>query len=268
MIKNKIKKTGVKRTGKIAEYQRKGQAIIKRGINAGHKDTMLEVLGTLDATELVKSKRGLEKLKQDMKYVRQLPKIREENAKRDADFQNKRLVKEAEQLIAQQATEVINKYGEKVLQALNDSKKYGKLGAFKDMDELTSQKKSSSQAVEKMNKDLKDIINELERKSLKDCAEDMLVNDIKTFFNDYFKSIKLKYQDREKIDILIERFKNNLADYNDFVEYVTDLSWTDDYESEREKYYNPLGFVEEMRDRLDRMVELSKTGEYRKTLKK
>ena len=89
MIKNKIK-TGVKRTGKIAEYQRKGQAIIKRGINAGHKDTMLEVLGTLDATELVKSKRGLEKLKQDMKYVRQLPKIREENAKRDADFKNKK----------------------------------------------------------------------------------------------------------------------------------------------------------------------------------
>ena len=184
------------------------------------------------------------------------------------DFKNKKLVKEAEQLITQQATEVIDQYGEKVLQALNDSKKYGKLGAFKDMDELTSQKKSSSQAVEKMNKDLKDIINELERKSLKDCAEDMLVNDIKTFFNDYFKSIKLKYQDREKIDILIEKFKNNLADYNDFLEYVTDLSWTDDYESEREKYYNPLGFVEEMRDRLDRMVELSKTGEYRKTLKK
>ena len=95
-IKNNKTTKGVNKTNKLNSYRKSAQGIINRGLKSGHEQNMLKHLGTLDVNELVKSKKGLEKLKDKMKYIRQIPKIERDNKIYDAKVERNKLAREAQ----------------------------------------------------------------------------------------------------------------------------------------------------------------------------
>ena len=253
MLKDKIikkvkSKTTKTKTSKIDSYIKKGQAIIDRGINSGLKDVMIEKLGTLNASELIKSQIGLEKLKNKMKFIRELPSIREANLAYDTKVQRNK----AERIAEEQLNKVKNEFGQDVLNRLVYDKDYSKLAVFEDFDNKNL----------KLN-DLKALIDEMKRRPATEFAQDMMDEKINTFFEQYFKELRLNAKDRPKLSLLENHFKNNLKDFYDFVDYVCHPSFTKYYDSERGKYGDLKEYENEMRDRLDRMVDLTKTKKYK-----
>lgn len=248
-IANKVTKKAVKGTGKISGYRKKAQAIIDRGLKRGLQDEMIEVLGTLDVNDLVKSAIGLDKLKHKMKYVRQLPKIKKELEEYKERVEHKKAQQEAIRIMKEQFNEAKQKTSiEAVRKLINDSS-YKNFAIFKDFDD----KKYTSN-------DLKRFIKEMNDTRLVELVEIRTEKEIDGFFEKYFKELRLNAKDRPKIEDLKDFFRNKMCDFYDFVDYVTTN------ESFTKRFYDKediQGYDDEMRDRLHRMLNLTKTKKYK-----
>lgn len=248
-IANKATKKAVKSTSKIAGYRKKAQAIIDRGLKRGLQDEMIEVLGTLDVNDLVKSAIGLDKLKHKMKYVRQLPKIKQELEVYKEKVEHKKALQEAVRIMKEQFNEAKQKTSTEAVRKLINDSEYKNIAILKDFDD----KKYTS-------KDLKRFIKEMEDTRLVEMVEIRVEGEIDEFFEKYFKELRLNAKDKPKIEELKNFFRNKMSEFYDFVDYVTTN------ESFTKRFYDKediQGYEEEMRDRLHRMINLTKTKKYK-----
>lgn len=249
-VKKVVKKTAQK-GGKIKAYRKSAQGIINRGIKSGYEDLMIEKFGTLDVNVLIKSKKGLDKLKNEMKYIRQIPKIQRELKAYEEKVERKKLIKEAKQIAKEQLMEVRDTYGRKAVVNLQFDRTYRNLSVFEDF----ADKNNTSD-------DIRLCIHEMKTVPAIVHAENLMSEQVESFFEEYFKELRLNAKDRPKIEQLKSHFKGNLVEYNDFVQYVTNPSFAKDYDSDSAKN-DVQSYEEEMRDRLHRMCDLVKKGTYK-----
>ena len=241
---NNVVKTKV---GKIAQYQADAQKLIDKGIKDGLEEYMKERLGTLTVTELVKSATGYKELQKKMKFIRQLPKIYKEI---DA-YEKKLYLKQAIKMIEKQHKDAVAKYGEDAVNRISRDKDYKRSAVFKEP------------STRMRTKTLKAIRDELKRGTLCDMIEEKTTAEIDEFVEKYFKELRLNGDDRGKMEILKDKLEGNMADFRDFVDYVTSPSFNKRYDSDSAKYRDVDSYVEEMRDRLDRMIDLTDTKAYK-----
>lgn len=243
--KNVITGGATKSVGKVTQYQAKAQKLIDKGLKAGLEEHMIERLGTLSATELVKSAVGLKQLEQKMKFIHQLPKI----LKEIDDYEKKLYIKQATKIIEKQYKDAKAKYGDDAIARLQRDNNYRRSAVFKTPN--TRMKTEN----------LKNLRDELKRdKSLSEKIEEQVTSEIDDFVDRYFKEISCNGDDVEKLEHLKNLLCNNIADYRDFVDYVTTNATFTKRFYDREDID---GYVEEMRDRLDRMIDLAETGAYK-----
>lgn len=252
IVKGFISKTtskAVKGTSKIANYRKKAQAIINRGLKRGLQDEMREVLGTLDVNDLVKSAIGLDKLKQKMKYVRQLPTIKKELEVYKEKVEHKKAQQEATKIMKEQFNEARQKTSVEAVRKLINDKSYKDIAILQDFND----KKYTSD-------DLKKLIEKMKDTRLVEMVEIRIEGEIDDFVEKYFKELRLNAKDRAKLEELKEFFRNKMSDFYDFVDYVTTN------ESFTKRFYDKediQGYEDEMRGRLHRMINLTKTKKYK-----
>lgn len=239
---------------KIAEYIKKGQAVIDRGIKSGHQANMLKHLGTLDVNKLVKSKAGLEKLKNDMKYIRQIPTIEKELEIYERKVERNKLIKELKALQKEQIKEVKDEYGVKVFQTLKYDRVYKDLAVFENFGSFN--KKVDDNA------DISVAIHEMKMVSATTHARNLMGEKIEGFFDDYFRELTCNNKDIKYIDEMKEHFKDNLVDYHDFVRYICTDSFKRSYDSGEGKN-DADGYEDEMRRRLHSAYDLMKSKKYK-----
>lgn len=239
---------------KITEYLKRAQGIIDRGIKSGHEANMLKHLGTLDVNKLVKSKKGLEKLKSDMKYIRQIPTIEKDNKNYERKVERQKLIKELKALQKEQIKEVKDEYGTRVFQTLKYDRTYKNLAVFENFGSFNKNTDD--------NGDIANAIHEMKTVKATTHARNLMGERVEDFFDDYFKELKYNYDDIEYIDELKDHFKDNLADYHDFVSYICNPSFKGDYDSNAGKV-NGDDYQTEMEKRLHAAHDLMKTRAYK-----
>ena len=236
------------KTGKIAQYQAEGQKLLDKGIKAGLEDYMKERLGTLTVTELVKSATGLKNLEKKMKAIHELPKIYKELD----DYHKKLYYNQSIKMIEKQHKDAVAKFGQDEVNKISRHNDYKRSAVFKEPN------------MRMKTENLKAIRDELKRETLCEMIEEKKVGEIDKFVETYFKELRLNADDREKLELLKEKLEGSMADFRDFTEYVGSHDFTKKYESEPAKWRDPDGYVEEMRDRLDRMIDLTDTKAYKR----
>lgn len=220
-IKNNKTTKGVKKTSKIKQYQTNGKRIIKKGINDGYEADIIRVYGTTDVTEIVKSKRGLENLKQKMKAFREKAGVIKRNKEYDAKVERNKLVREAQKLVKGQAAELIRKYGKRSLIRLGNDKTYKNLPLFYN---YKDSKKYGSD-------DIRMAIHEMKQVSATTHYANMMSVEVDEFFDKYFRELTLT----PKYSAMLNEMKDNfsqgqgLADYYDFVDYITNDSFKGEF---------------------------------------
>ena len=246
-VTNSVDDVVKNKTGKIAQYQAQGQKLLDKGIKDGLQDHMMERLGTLNITELVKSATGLKQLEQKMKFIRELPKI----LKDIENYEKKLYLKQAIKEIEKQHKDAVAKYGEDAVSRISRDNDYKRSAVFKE----------PSSRMKKEN--LKALRDELKERTLCDMIEEKTTQEIDDFVERYFKELRLNGDDRAKMELLKDKLEGNMADFRDFVDHVGSHNFTKKYDSDSAKWRDPDGYVEEMRDRLDRMLDLVDTKAYR-----
>ena len=254
MIEKKIVKTikgNIKNNKKLKEYHKKAQAIINRGIKAGHEENMKKHLGSLDVNELVKSKKGLEKLKNDMKYIRQIPKIKKDVDAYNRKFERSKLVKEAFEISKAQVNELRNTYGQRAISTMRRDRTYKKISLFGDYND----KRYSAD-------DLRQMIHEMKTVSGVTHYKSMMRVEVDEFFDDYFREVRLN----DKYKGMLEDMKNHfaetdaLSDFYDFCDYISSNQF-------KGKYYPDRSDVDEyeamMIDRLHRAMDAMINNTYK-----
>lgn len=207
-----------KKISKLSQYRRNSRAIIKRGINDGYENELLRMLGTLDINELVKSRKGHEKIKHTMKVIRERHGI---------------LIKEAEKLSDKQLGEIKDMYGQRAVNSLRRDRTYKKLSLFAD---YRDKKKHDID-------ELRGMINEMKSVNGVTHYKNMMRVEIDDFFDDYFKEVRLN----NKYQVMIKDMKDyfaesdalsNFYDFCNFISsdkfkgnYYPDKSDVDEYES-------------------------------------
>lgn len=207
-----------KKKSKLSQHRRNSRAIIKRAINDGYGKELLRVLGTLDVNELVKSKRGHEKIKHTMKVIRE---------------RHGMLIKEAEKLSNKQVDEIKKEYGQRAVNSLRRDRAYKKLPLFAD---YRDKKKHDID-------DLRDMIHDMKNVSGVTHYKSMMRVEIDDFFDDYFREVRLNSKYQAMIKDMKDHFaeSNALSNFYDFCDFITsdnfkgnyypDKSDVDEYES-------------------------------------
>lgn len=250
MIVQTIKST-VKNNKRLKEYRKKAQGIIDRGIKAGHEENMKKHLGSLDVNKLVKSKKGLEKLKNDMKYIRQIPQIEKDVEAYNRKVERNKLIKEANAISKAQINELRNTYGQRAISTMRRDRTYKKISLFVDYKD----KKNSAD-------DLRQMIHEMKTVSGVTHYKSMMRVEIDDFFDDYFREVRLNDKYKGMLEDMKDHFAETdaLSDFYDFCDYIS----SNDFKG---KYYPDKSDVDEyeamMVDRLHRAMDAMINNTYK-----
>ena len=260
MSKNK-KSTKV---GVIKDYQTKGQRSINTAIKNGYGDAILAKYGTTDAKEIVKSKKGLDNLRRNLKVIKERPKIEQEV--KDIDERRAQKLFERDEreyiitkindTIASQSKELKNMYGVKSLKNLRYDRDYRHLPHFINYNNVKRMTRKWT------NEDLWDMYNRIDSSTLKMNYQNMMRSEIDEFFNSYFKEVKFHNSCQKKIAEMKAHFSTakGLCDYYDFVDYICADSFKGEYYGEKMEVDE---YEKEMVDRCNRAYDLMKTGHYK-----
>lgn len=102
----------------------------------------------------------------------------------------------------------------------------------------------------------------MEENSLKDISYRMTQDYINEFLGKYFKELEYSPDEVDRIKKVAESFEGNLSDMYDFIDYVTQPQFTNDYDSDAGKD-NPDDYYDEMTTRLSEMEKLIRTKKYK-----
>lgn len=223
-----MQKKKKKKTSKLSQYRRNTKAIIKRAVESGYGKELMERLKTFDVNELVKSKKGHEKVKNTMQAIRERRNIFE---------------KEFEKVSNKQIDEIRKEYGQRGLNRMRRDKVYKKLSLFVDYKD----KKYDINELRSMIQEMKNVNGLTHYKN-------MMSGEVNDFFDDYFKELKLNNSYKEMIQDMKEFFveSEGLANFYDFCDYIS----SDNFKG---KYYPDKRDVDDyeamMIDRLHRAMD-------------
>lgn len=232
-----MKKTKKKKyVSKKSQYRRNSKAVIKRAISDGFENEIIKALGTLDVNELVKSKKGHEKVKQVIKEIR---------------GEKKSLVKEALKISDKQLDELRTTYGQRAINTMRRDRTYKGISLFGDF----KSKKHSADDVRMMIHEMKSVSGVTHYKT-------MMRAEIDDYFDDYFREVRLNAKYKHMLQDMKDYFADTdaLSDFFDFADYIGSAEFKGPYYPDK----NDIDEYESMMvDRLHRAMDAMINNTYK-----
>lgn len=239
-------------------------------------DFLEETLGDINIHRKVESWQDLENLKYNAAIIRH----------NESVYVDQYREKITDKLV-NQLKDLSDKYGSGVLKSfggeVNPLKYYG---IPSDTSELSP--KNLTKSLDNLSyKELKDINGKIDEKSMVELSKDKVNDTIIAVFKDrYFKNVRgievteySKYMkdiptqkdvisvDKvidEHLEDIIEMLDGNIAEMKQFISYVTDPSFTGNYDSDDEKKKNPEKYAQDVLQRISDMKLALSSGDYKK----
>lgn len=265
-------KKGLKKSTYRARAWRVVDDLKKRGLGQLLEDYMDDA----NPNKLVNSWADLENLKYNAAVIRH----------KESEYAEVIRNKTTEKLV-QQIKDLTDKYGESALKTaggnLNPLKYYGIDGTDGELtvDNLTK-------PLSQLNlKQLNDINDKIDSKSMVELSKDKVAKDVEGILkNRYFKNVRgievteySKYKkdtptqkdiisvDKvidEHIEDIIKQLDGDIGAMKQFINYVTDPSFTGHYDSDQEKKKNPEKYAQDVLQRISDMKLALTSGDYKK----
>lgn len=235
-------------------YEKKIKEMVKRYEKTGYsKKTLEKFLDGKDPMEYAKTEKGLQEFKKRIKRARErktlLSEVRLVDKRIKEDKYEKMLTGRFSDLFTHARDEIKsqNKTLEKVLGRRNailaKTTLSDRILHYQDLTKL----KTEEQLVER--------IYELHSNQLIDEMKKITTNDMELFLNKYFMQIVDIHGIDKRIKKLSKHFGGDYEKAIKFINYVTAPQFTGDYDSDQGRT-DPVSFIDEMKNRLDRMESL------------